>query len=115
MRSAQERGSGVFQGFRIVLPFVARRIDAWRRGGAGSRWGYPVAAISPPRYDAPVGVTARTRERGGSMLCEKCGKSMVFDYQVEERKVLFKLWNCECGYRFLEKKNLRRLERARIR
>ena len=47
------------------------------------------------------------------MVCEKCGKSMIFDYQVEERKVLFKLWNCECGYRYLEKKNLRRMERAR--
>ncbi len=46
------------------------------------------------------------------MICEKCGKSMVFDYQVEERKVLFKLWNCECGHRILEKKNLRQLERA---
>lgn len=48
------------------------------------------------------------------MLCEKCGKSMIFDYQVEERKVLFKLWNCECGFKILEKKNLRRLERARV-
>ena len=49
------------------------------------------------------------------MLCEKCGKSMVFDYQVEERKVLFKLWNCECGFKHLEKKNLRRTERVRAR
>ena len=48
------------------------------------------------------------------MLCEKCGKCMVFDYQVEERKVLFKLWNCECGHKHLEKKNLRRLERAML-
>jgi len=49
------------------------------------------------------------------MLCDKCGKSMIFDYQVEERKVLFKLWNCECGFRHLEKKNLRRMERVRAR
>jgi hypothetical protein len=48
------------------------------------------------------------------MLCEKCGKCMVFDYQVEERKMLFKLWNCECGHKHLEKKNLRRLERAML-
>jgi hypothetical protein len=53
-------------------------------------------------------------QEGVGMTCEKCGKAMIFDYQVEERKVLFKLWNCECGYRFLEKKNLRRLERAMI-
>jgi hypothetical protein len=46
------------------------------------------------------------------MLCEKCGSTMIFDYQVEERKVLFKLWNCECGHRHLERKNLRRLSRA---
>ncbi len=48
------------------------------------------------------------------MTCEKCGKAMIFDYQVEERKVLFKLWNCECGHRFVEKKNVRRLERAML-
>ena len=26
------------------------------------------------------------------MLCDKCGKSMVFDYQVEERKVSIDEW-----------------------
>ncbi|GIW71668.1 MAG: hypothetical protein KatS3mg102_1210 [Planctomycetota bacterium] len=49
------------------------------------------------------------------MLCEKCGATMIFDYQVEERKVLFKLWNCECGHRYLERKNLRRLDRTMAR
>lgn len=51
-------------------------------------------------------------EREEPMLCEKCGSTMVFDYQVEERKVLFKLWHCECGHRCLERKNLRRLYRT---
>ncbi len=44
--------------------------------------------------------------------CDCCGKGMIFDYQVEERQVLFKLWNCECGNRTLERKNLRRLRSA---
>lgn len=39
---------------------------------------------------------------------------MIFDYQVEERKVLFRLWNCECGHRQLERKNLRQHDRAMI-
>jgi hypothetical protein len=39
---------------------------------------------------------------------------MIFDYQVEERKVLFKLWNCECGQKTLERKNLRRLYRDKV-
>lgn len=48
------------------------------------------------------------------MVCESCGRPMIFDYQVEERKVLFRLWNCECGNRTLERKNLRRLERNKL-
>jgi hypothetical protein len=38
------------------------------------------------------------------MTCEKCGKEMIFQYDVEERNVLFVLWDCECGHKFLERR-----------
>jgi len=48
-------------------------------------------------------------QKGECMVCKACGNQMVFDYQVEERKVLFKLWHCGCGHKTLERKSLRRL------
>lgn len=38
------------------------------------------------------------------MTCEKCGKEMIFQYDVEERNVLFVLWDCECGHKYLERR-----------
>jgi hypothetical protein len=38
------------------------------------------------------------------MTCEKCGQDMLFQYDVEERNVLFVLWDCNCGYKLLERK-----------
>jgi hypothetical protein len=38
------------------------------------------------------------------MTCEKCGKDMNLQYDVEERNVLFVLWACECGHKFLERR-----------
>jgi hypothetical protein len=38
------------------------------------------------------------------MNCEKCGKEMGFQYDVEERNVLFVLWDCDCGYKYLERR-----------
>ena len=49
------------------------------------------------------------------MVCDACGTRMIFDYQVEERKVLFKLWNCDCGNKTLERKSLRRLKPLEMR
>jgi hypothetical protein len=43
------------------------------------------------------------------MICEKCGHEMAFQYDVEERHVLFLLWDCTCGYRFLERRPQDRL------
>lgn len=42
------------------------------------------------------------------MTCEKCGSTMVFNYQVEERNTLFVLWNCECGHKVLERRHQRK-------
>jgi hypothetical protein len=38
------------------------------------------------------------------MNCEKCGTEMSFQYDVEERNVLFVLWDCACGHKLLERK-----------
>ncbi len=38
------------------------------------------------------------------MDCEKCGRTMEYQYQVEERRMTFVLWHCECGHKFLERK-----------
>ena len=38
------------------------------------------------------------------MLCESCSRPMHLQYEVEERKVRFVLWNCDCGYKFLERR-----------
>lgn len=38
------------------------------------------------------------------MNCEKCGTEMLFQYDVEERNVLFVLWDCSCGHKVLERR-----------
>jgi hypothetical protein len=38
------------------------------------------------------------------MNCEKCGSEMTFQYDVEERNVLFVLWDCACGHKLLERR-----------
>ena len=38
------------------------------------------------------------------MNCEKCGSEMAFQYDVEERNVLFVLWDCSCGHKLLERR-----------
>lgn len=38
------------------------------------------------------------------MNCEKCGAEMSFQYDVEERNVLFVLWDCTCGHKLLERR-----------
>ena len=38
------------------------------------------------------------------MNCEKCGGEMIFQYDVEERNVLFVLWDCTCGHKLLERR-----------
>ncbi|HZV02715.1 MAG TPA: hypothetical protein VFF73_38765 [Planctomycetota bacterium] len=38
------------------------------------------------------------------MICEKCGSDMLFQYDVEERNVLFILWDCGCGHKVLERR-----------
>jgi len=38
------------------------------------------------------------------MICEKCGSEMLFQYDVEERNVLFVLWDCSCGHKLLERR-----------
>jgi hypothetical protein len=38
------------------------------------------------------------------MNCEKCGNEMSFQYDVEERNVLFVLWDCSCGHKLLERR-----------
>ena len=38
------------------------------------------------------------------MTCEKCGNEMLFQYDVEERNVLFCLWDCSCGHKLLERR-----------
>ena len=38
------------------------------------------------------------------MNCEKCGNEMLFQYDVEERNVLFVLWDCSCGHKLLERR-----------
>ncbi len=38
------------------------------------------------------------------MNCEKCGNEMIFQYDVEERNVLFLLWDCNCGHKVLERR-----------
>lgn len=48
------------------------------------------------------------------MECDSCGRHMVFDYQVEERKVLFKLWNCSCGNKTLERRSLRSIRPVKM-
>ena len=46
------------------------------------------------------------------MTCEKCGKEMMFQYDVEERNVLFVLWDCDCGQKFLERRPQQALVKA---
>ncbi len=41
---------------------------------------------------------------GVSMNCEKCGNEMLLQYDVEERNVLFVLWDCNCGHKLLERR-----------
>jgi hypothetical protein len=43
------------------------------------------------------------------MICERCSTHMDLEYEVEEREVNFKLWNCDCGTKFLERKKLSEL------
>jgi len=38
------------------------------------------------------------------MTCEKCGSEMLLQYDVEERNVLFVLWDCSCGHKLLERR-----------
>jgi hypothetical protein len=38
------------------------------------------------------------------MSCEKCGGEMTFQYDVEERSILFVLWDCSCGHKLLERR-----------
>ena len=38
------------------------------------------------------------------MTCEKCGSEMLLQYDVEERNVLFVLWDCNCGHKVLERR-----------
>jgi hypothetical protein len=38
------------------------------------------------------------------MICEKCSNEMSFQYDVEERNVLFVLWDCTCGHKVLERR-----------
>jgi hypothetical protein len=42
--------------------------------------------------------------KGASMNCEKCGNEMLLQYDVEERNVLFVLWDCNCGHKLLERR-----------
>lgn len=37
------------------------------------------------------------------MICERCSSEMELQYQVVERYNQFTLWNCACGYKFLER------------
>ena len=37
------------------------------------------------------------------MNCERCKRSMDFQYDVTERNVRFVLWDCECGHKVLER------------
>ena len=38
------------------------------------------------------------------MECGRCGKTMQYQYEVEERRTLFVLWHCECGHKYLERR-----------
>ncbi|MEZ0229422.1 MAG: hypothetical protein ACAI25_12405 [Planctomycetota bacterium] len=38
------------------------------------------------------------------MTCEKCNLEMQFQYDVEERNVMFVLWDCSCGHKLLERR-----------
>lgn len=38
------------------------------------------------------------------MNCESCGGPMDLQYDVEERSVLFVLWDCACGHKVLERR-----------
>ena len=40
------------------------------------------------------------------MNCERCTRSMQYQYEVEERKVCFVLWECECGHKILERRKI---------
>ena len=42
------------------------------------------------------------------MTCEKCKCEMLYNYEVEERNVLFVLWDCECGHKLLERRYLKK-------
>ncbi len=46
------------------------------------------------------------------MNCEKCGTEMNLQYDVEERNVLFVLWDCDCGYKLLERRPQKALAMA---
>ena len=38
------------------------------------------------------------------MNCDKCEAEMIYNYEVEERHVVFVLWDCECGHKYLERR-----------
>lgn len=46
------------------------------------------------------------------MNCDSCGSDMDFQYEVEERNILFVLWDCSCGHKVLERKQKAPIEGA---
>ena len=38
------------------------------------------------------------------MICENCSQDMNFLYNVIERETCFKLWECECSHKILERR-----------
>lgn len=48
------------------------------------------------------------------MNCEKCGNEMAFQYDVEERNVLFVLWDCSCGHKLLERRQQEKVGAAQL-